>query len=124
MLFTEQKTLGGYEYRCEDIFGVVHIDSPDRLGREALDLCVMAVLGGRARRGTIGGLAAQSARAAGKSTLRSLDSVSYRYDPAPLWEDDELSRDAQERVQRRRRLDALRARIRRGVLWVLSFLGI
>lgn len=124
MLFTERKTLGGYEYCCEDVFGMVHIESPEKLGREALDLCVMAVLNGKARRGTIGGLAAGRARAAGKSTLRSLESVTYRYDPAPVWEDDELDAEQRDRVQHRQWLDALRARIRRAVLWVLSYAGI
>lgn len=71
MIFREKKTdAGAFSYSVEDVFGVIEIDSPDRLGAKELDMITVGILQAQADQGTIEGT-----------------SVSFRFKKKGQWED-------------------------------------
>lgn len=108
MIYAEKKLLPhGFEYTCNDVFGQIVIESPQQLGATELDACVIGIMGSGTKEGTLDGVL-KNKDAAGAGALAQ---VRYRFDPAPMWSEDEdgpeLSKEKQGRVLRRRRWAAI-----------------
>ncbi len=93
MIFVERKTgtaeRPAFEYTCEDIFGQVVIESPERLQPDLLDLAIMGILAVHTRTGTLAGMTARPKPGTPEAQqYELLEAVQYRFDPARQWEDD------------------------------------
>jgi hypothetical protein len=55
MRFYEKKTKKGFNYQCEDVFGKIEMDSPDKLDSEQLDSLFMAIFEHESRKKTVEG---------------------------------------------------------------------
>jgi len=110
-MYAEKKLLpSGFEYTCNDVFGQIVIESPQQLGATELDACVVGIMGAGAKSGTLD-------RVLKGKASEALAQVRYRFDPAPMWTEDEdgpeLSHEKQGRIQRRRRWAAIHAAFQR-----------
>ena len=78
MLFQERKTNTGYEYKVEDVFGSITIESEQKMSGDLLDEVVVILLRKNIAAQTVTGEV---------SLMRG--KVNYTFVKAPMWEDDE-----------------------------------
>lgn len=78
MLFQERKTNTGYEYKVEDVFGSITIESEQKMSGDLLDEIVVILL----RKN----ISAQTVTGEFKLTRGK---VNYTFVKAPMWEEDE-----------------------------------
>lgn len=77
MIFQEKKVEEGFEYKVEDVFGVIELKSPEKLEGETLDSIVVILLKGP-----------NAGRVEGE-VATPFGPLSYVFTRAPQWEDDD-----------------------------------
>lgn len=78
MTFIEKKKENGYDYYCEDVFGKVEIDSPEKLKGEMLDEIVSVLLK----------VKSPAKEVTGQYQIES-GLLKYKLTKAPAWSEDE-----------------------------------
>lgn len=78
MIFQEKKVEDGYEYKIEDVFGVIDIKSDQQLEADTLDGMVLLLMRQDKGAGQIRG-----------SVQHETGSVDYTFTRAPQWEEDD-----------------------------------
>jgi len=78
MIFQEKKTEKGYNYICQDVFGEVEIDSPEKLDGDTLDGMIRVLLKNKATSKTITGEV---------KTEKGI--VEYKFVKTDIWSDDD-----------------------------------
>lgn len=77
MIFQEKKTKTGYEYKCEEIFGVVDMKSDIKLTGDMLDGVISILLKGKKAETVTGDI------------KHNKGVLSYIFKPTPTWSDDD-----------------------------------
>ena len=116
MIFQERKKEKGYNYICQDVFGEVEIDSPEKLESDTLDAMISLLLKNKATSKTVTG-----------EVKSEKGIVEYKFVKADMWSDDDEKNICENTHASTRKpareYTAIGLSIKRAMSWLQRFVG-